>query len=278
MSFGSWWEYPVGRAHDAGDNANGGELGIDLATPANTVITTPWAAAVTYVGSSASTGWIVKALTSVPGVGQVYEYFLHLNTVEVSAGQHLAPGSRVGLSGGLQPGAGGWAHVEFGLFHDARYSDHYWGFVTGSTLDPTPVIEALRKGGTHVIPNGWTDDETTLTAPNKVGVVKGFRQYIIGQAWDAEDWPLLPEYTSASIEPGNPAIGPGSRQDFRKGSLGYTEKMGVYRIWIGQDYEAQQQSIAQLRAQVATLEAELSKGDKADAALRALKDALASVA
>ena len=70
-----------------------------------------------------------------------------------------------------------------------------------------------------MVPSGWSDDGTSLVAPNKVVVVKGFRNFILSQPWEADDWPLAVEYASASVEPWNPAIGPGSRQDFKKGSL-----------------------------------------------------------
>jgi hypothetical protein len=258
----NWWDYPVGRAHDPDDDANGGELGIDLSTPVNTPITTPWPATVTYTGTSASTGGIVKALTTVPGIGAVYEYFLHLNTITVKKGEALPGGKVVGLSGGLQPGAGGWAHVEFGLFHSANYAYQYWGFVTGSTLDPTPTIMALRKGE-NMIPNGWHDDGVTLTAPNGIAVVKGFRNYILNNPWVDYDYPLAVEYTSSSIEPGNPAIGAGSRQDFRLGSLGYTTTKGVYQIWIGQDFVAQQQQIAADKATISALQSRIAAAMKA---------------
>jgi len=253
----NWWDYSVGRAHSPTDDANGGELGIDLRTPVGTSITTPWSALVTYVGNSASTGWIVKALTNVPGIGPVYEYFLHLISVNVSSGQRLAAGTRVGLSGGLQPGAGGWPHVEFGLFTSSAYASRYWGFVTGSTLDPTPVIAALRNGEHSMVPNGWTDDGTTLKAPNGVEVVKGFRNFVLAQNWPDYDWPLVPEYATESVEPGNPTIGAGSRQEFRLGSLGWTASRGVYRIWIGQDYLEMSQDIATKNAHIAAAKAAL---------------------
>jgi hypothetical protein len=259
-----WYSYPVGRAHDPGDNAAGGELGIDLSTPVGTPITTPWPATVTYVGTSASTGGIVKALTNVPGIGAVFVYFLHLTTIAVKPNQALSGGQLVGLSGGLQPGAGGWAHVEFGLFKDVAYAHQYWGFVTGSTLDPTPVILALRKGGGGMVPNGWHDDGVTLTAPNNVPVVKGFRTFILNNPWTDYNYPLHPEYVTSSVEPGNPAIGAGSRQDFRLGSLGYTTSKGVYQVWIGQDYEALQAQVAADKATIGALQARIA------AALQAL--------
>lgn len=142
-----WINAPVGRAHDPTDNAGGGELGIDLATPLNTPISSPWPGVVTYAGSSASTGGMVKVLTNIPGIGPIYEYFLHLNTGAVKAGQTIQAGQTLGFSGGTQPGAGGWPHVEYGLFTDPKYASQYWGFQTGSTLDPTSIIQALHNSG-----------------------------------------------------------------------------------------------------------------------------------
>lgn len=258
----NWWDYPVGRAHDPDDDANGGELGIDLSTPVNTAITTPWPCTVTYTGTSASTGGIVKTLTNIPGYGAIFDYFLHLNTIAVKPNQALAGGAVVGLSGGLQPGAGRWAHVEFGMFHSVAYAHQYWGFVTGSTLDPTPVIMALRAGE-HMIPNGWHDDGTTLTAPNGQVVVKGFRNYILNNPWQDYNYPLGPEYTTSSVEPGNPAIGAGSRQEFRLGSLGYTTAKNVYLIWIGQDYIALQAQVSADKATISALQSRIAAAQKA---------------
>ena len=279
MTTMNWWDYPVGRAHDPSDNANGGELGIDLSTPVGTPITTPWVATVTYVGNSSSTGWIVKAWTNVPGVGPVYEYFLHLKSVNVSVGQTLPAGTVVGLSDGTQPGAGGWAHVEFGLFTSSAYAHQYWGFVTGSTLDPTPVIQALRQGENAMgIPTGWKDDGTTLTAPNGIAVISGFRGWILGHSWDAGNVPLAHEQaiTSGSIEPGNAAMGPGSRQDFRFSSLGWTTSTGVYVIAVGQDIVALERQLAAANAQVLTLAQQLAAAasDPALIAVKALAAAL----
>lgn len=141
-----WWEYGVGRAHDPRDNAGGGELGVDVSTPVGTPIRSPWAGTVTYVGMNSNTGGIVKIATNIPGIGPVYEYYLHLNQINVTRGQQINSSTVLGLSGGLQPGAGRWAHTEFGLFKDQRYANQYWGFQTGSTLDPTSVYDALRKG------------------------------------------------------------------------------------------------------------------------------------
>lgn len=147
----------------------------------------------------------------------------------------------------------------------------------------------LEEGGETMggVPTGWSDDGTTLVAPNKVPVVKGFRARVLTGPWDARDWPLAAEYGSDSIEPGNPAIGAGTRQDFRMTSLGWTESRGVYRIWTGQDLRALSAQVADLERQLAALKRQGDgQGDgqnngagdeavrKALAAIAALKEAL----
>jgi len=63
--------------------------------------------------------------------------------------------------------------------------------------------------------------------------------------------------SSGSIEPGNAAIGPGSRQDFRLTSLGWTQARNVYVIYVGQDIRALEQQLAAANAHVAQLEQQL---------------------
>lgn len=173
-----------------------------------------------------------------------------------------------------------------------RIADHRLQFYPTSVLAAARPVDLIaiaprvalggptsNGGGNSMagVPSGWSDDGTTLKAPNGVPVVFGFRNAVLhaGEAgaeipvpWEAMNYPLAAEYASASIEPGNPSIGGGSRQDFRLGSLGYTTTRGVYRIWIGQDVLAlgavarqAQQSIAQ----TAALQAKLDKV-KADVA------------
>jgi hypothetical protein len=83
---------------------------------------------------------------------------------------------------------------------------------------------------------------------------------VLAHAWDANNWPLAAEQAiaSGSIEPGNVAIGPGSRQDFRLTSLGWTSVRNVYVIYVGQDIRALEQQLAAANAHVAQLEAQLA--------------------
>ena len=79
------------------------------------------------------------------------------------------------------------------------------------------------EGKMSVALAGWTDDGTTLKAPNGIAVTSGFREVVMNpqqylgwdHAWNPIDWPLASVRSVASVEPGNPSIGPGTRQDFR---------------------------------------------------------------
>lgn len=122
-------------------------------------------------------------------------------------------------------------------------------------------------------PVGWNDEGKTLVAPNGIVVVLGFRDFVLAHDWDANNWPLAPEFHADQIEPGNPAMGGGSRQDFRLASLGCQQyaddRWGTpYRIWVGRD-------ILALRAQIAALQQQGGPG--ADDALPQPPDAAQGV-
>ena len=115
-------------------------------------------------------------------------------------------------------------------------------------------------GGDESPTRSGADDGKALVAPNGVPVVRGFRDYIMARTWAADNWPLAAEQVivSGSIEPGNAAIGPGSRQDFRLTSLGWTQAKNVYVIYVGQDIRALEQQLAAANAHVAQLEAQIA--------------------
>ena len=152
-----------------------------------------------------------------------------------------------------------------GFWHDG--SDSYW---SARLLEGEIWVGTLIEGRTNqmAVPSGWKDDGKTLVAPNGIPVVRGFRDYVLAHAWATNNWPLAPEQvvTSGSIEPGNASIGPGSRQDFRVTSLGWTEARNVYVIYVGQDVQAlthqlaaANQHISQLEAQVKQLQQQLQQ-------------------
>lgn len=125
-------------------------------------------------------------------------------------------------------------------------------------MQEAPVATAPATKG---VPSGWKDDGKTLTAPNGVVVVQGFRDWVLAHAWDAKNTPLAKEavISSGSIEPGNAAVGPGSRQDFRFGSLGWTQAWNVYEIAVGQDIVALEKSLAAALAMVEDLKQHASQ-------------------
>lgn len=83
------------------------------------------------------------------------------------------------------------------------------------------------------IPDKWTDDGQTLTAPNGGKVVLGFRQYILSHYWDANDYPLEAEHHQDPLEVSNPGLGAGQQQLFMMSMLGYTPARGVLKEYIG---------------------------------------------
>jgi len=105
-----------------------------------------------------------------------------------------------------------------------------------------------EKGGNTMqgIPPKWTDDGTTLTAPNGHRVVRGFRDFILkyGQ-WPADNWPLEEEHAQSPLEFGNIHLGSGTQQMFRWTCLEWTPQNGVFVMWIGQELLALRAKLAQ---------------------------------
>jgi hypothetical protein len=101
---------------------------------------------------------------------------------------------------------------------------------TGGYQQEVKNIVAMSK-----IPQGWSDDGTTLRCPDGTPVVLGFRQFVLNNNWNPDDIPLKPEYGANPIERSNPSLGPGTAQEFRMTRLCWTPERGVYRSWIGQE-------------------------------------------
>jgi hypothetical protein len=121
----------------------------------------------------------------------------------------------------------------------------------------------LNGGAIMAIPPGWSDDGTVLTAPNGIPVTQGFRQYIIDNGWDKNNFPITAEYHADPLEHSNPKLGAGQRQEFRMGPLEYTPKKGVFPGWGGQElhwYQMQPSKISPtVRADVAALQTDATK-------------------
>jgi|SRR5271157_2528783 len=107
-----------------------------------------------------------------------------------------------------------------------------------STACPGPYpFDKLRAFlGGSMVPQGWSDDGKTLTAPNGVKVVLGFRDFVLGNNWGSDDWPLRPEYAVNPVEQSNPSEGEGEAQEFRMSRLIYIKATNkVVKSWIGQE-------------------------------------------
>ena len=94
------------------------------------------------------------------------------------------------------------------------------------------------------IPQGWSDDGTTLTAPNGHKVVRGFRDYVLNNPWKAENVPIGEAYDANPVEQSYPQSGAGTRQDFRYTSLGQTQQRGVYLIALGDELKWYKDALA----------------------------------
>ena len=165
--------------------------------------------------------------------------------------------SHVGLACGTGPGMIRVMNPWGGFWHDG--SDSYW---SARLLEGEIWVGTLIEGVSQMaVPSGWKDDGKTLVAPNGIPVVHGFRDYVLAHAWATNNWPLAPEQvtTSGSIEPGNASIGPGSRQDFRLTSLGWTQSRNVYVIYVGQDVQALSHQLAAANQHVSQLEAQIAQ-------------------
>jgi hypothetical protein len=97
---------------------------------------------------------------------------------------------------------------------------------------PLDELRAYVNSQVGGVPIGWTDDGTTLKAPNGMVVVKGFRARVL-EGWDATNVPLENERAVAQVEHANPAVGGGSIQTFVNCRLGWTATKGVYMVPAG---------------------------------------------
>lgn len=84
---------------------------------------------------------------------------------------------------------------------------------------PWAALQSYLGGG-MAIPAGWKDDGSTLTAPNGIGVIHGFRAYILDHSnWDAANVPQALEEAAHPADPANPEGCAGARQYFLRSIL-----------------------------------------------------------
>lgn len=114
----------------------------------------------------------------------------------------------------------------------------------------------LQEGkNTMGVPNGWNDNAQTgvLTAPNGITVVRGFRDYILANGWDANNLPLQVEQARNPLELGNTSLGSGTQQIFRWSVLEWTSEGGVFPAWGGQELLATQKALSDAQTEITSL-------------------------
>lgn len=131
-------------------------------------------------------------------------------------------------------------------------------------------------GLTMGVPQGWSDDGSTLVAPNGHRVVLGFREHVLNSpgGWPAWNQPLEEEWHADPLELSNPSLGAGQKQSFNATTLEWTPARGVFEAWQGQE-------IVALRAEIAKLQAQLAQPVQVDISLvekdiNAIADAIAA--
>ena len=114
-----------------------------------------------------------------------------------------------------------------------------------------------------MVPDGWTDDGTTLTAPNGVKINTGFREFIMKQPyWYGENQPLAPEHEADPVSSVTPEFN-GTRIDFKYCSLVWRRSPDVI---VFADLNAE---IAALKAQPAPIPTPPPTNDQKAAAAKA---------
>lgn len=117
---------------------------------------------------------------------------------------------------------------------------------------PPAGFDPTQSDFVPVIPAGWSDDGTTLTAPNGHRVVLGFRHYVLNTSWDANNQPLQEEQGRNPLEEANPALGAGTQQIFTSAMLEWTSARGVFVSPMGPE-------LLYLRAELASLQQQLAQ-------------------
>jgi len=110
-----------------------------------------------------------------------------------------------------------------------------------------------------MIPANWHDDGTTLTAPNGVKVVHGFRDYVLAHNWDSANVPLKEEFGTSLLESSNPSLGGGTQQLFNWTMLGYTAARGVFVEWGVRELAFCRQQVQLKAAQIGALDAQIAQ-------------------
>jgi hypothetical protein len=116
----------------------------------------------------------------------------------------------------------------------------------------------LVQGGIPVgTPTGWKDDGKTLTPPNNIPVVDGFRTYILNHTWNAANVPQEKTHAENPVLLHVPSLGSGTVQLFRDSMLWWTPAKGVVNEpELGIEIYLRDQQINKLNSQLAAATAQ----------------------
>ena len=183
--------------------------------------------------------------------------------------------------GGVSPHAGktlpaGWWAADGDSYVNNTHSSSGWNrhlgghtlcFYSEETLRAAKPCAALAMypkatiptGETQMgVPSGWTDDGTTLTAPNGKVVVHGFRDWVLTHNWDRHNVPEANEQTVSQCVLSNPVHGAGVVQFFRDCQLSWTQKENVWLVYTGNEAMYLRAQHDALTAQVTALQTQLA--------------------
>lgn len=275
-----WYAYGVTQGFHWTPATPKAHSGIDLGMPLGTPLTALLPGTIISAGME-PWGGQVNIQSSWPGIGPIVVSYLHASKLLAGAGASVKPGQIVALSGeppSPQYGNGPHCHFEVSTGTQPPYMGHVG---PSSPIDGGFLLDYAKRtnGGVAMgVPTGWRDDGKTLVAPNGHLVVLGFREYILGHAWDASNWPLTNEYYPQQLEPSDTSSGPGTRQDFEQFALLYPKTAPNPQVSVchyGPDYRSLQAQIGTLTDKIAALEAQL--GTTTDPGYVQFKDSIAAL-
>lgn len=153
----AWYDYGVSQAFKWTDRNRTAHSGVDLGVPWNTPVTSPMSGTVLFAQCKPWGGQVDIAVVrgGLPYVISV----LHLHVISVQQGQTVSAGQLLGYSGGDTRGPcptqmpkysrGPHVHLEMTLGNLGPYhgGPPYKISANSTTVDPMPLLQALRSGG-----------------------------------------------------------------------------------------------------------------------------------
>lgn len=178
-----WYDYHITQGFKWTDHHRNWHSGVDLGAPWHTPVTAA-ASGIVVFAECRPWGGQVDILTMRGGAAYVVTV-LHLHSILVNKNQHVAQGQLIGYSGGDGRGPcptqmpkysnGPHIHLELTLGSVGPYhgGPPYKVNATSFTVDPTPLLNALRTGGSEALPSG-AFDSNTLSALSSSSSSSGF--------------------------------------------------------------------------------------------------------